>query len=73
MKGFNTDRQELLAICNRSGTVALAWNAPERWRMDVVTADDAFAVVATPIGLVPLPSPRQIGAMHSALAQRRIR
>jgi hypothetical protein len=48
MAGSNTDRQELLAICNRSGTVALAWNPPERWRMDMVTAEDAFAVVATP-------------------------
>jgi hypothetical protein len=48
MKGFDTDRQELLAICNRSGTVALAWNPPERWRMDLVTAEDAFAVVASP-------------------------
>jgi hypothetical protein len=48
MAGFNSDRQELLAICNRSGTVALAWNPPERWRMDMVTAEDAFAVVATP-------------------------
>jgi hypothetical protein len=48
MKGFSTDRQELLAICNRSGMVALAWNPPKRWRMDLVTAEDAFAVVATP-------------------------
>ena len=48
MYGVSTDRQELLAICNRSGTVALAWNPPERWRMDIVTAGDAFAVVATP-------------------------
>jgi hypothetical protein len=48
MNGLSTDRQELLAICNRLGTVALAWNPPERWRMDVVTARDAFAVVATP-------------------------
>jgi hypothetical protein len=42
--------KKLLAICNRMGTVALAWNPPERWRMDVVTAGDAFAVVATPSG-----------------------
>jgi hypothetical protein len=48
MAGLSTDRQELLAICNRSGTVALAWNPPERWRMDLVTAEEAFALVATP-------------------------
>jgi hypothetical protein len=48
MSGLSTDRQELLAICNRSGTVALAWNPPERWRMDLVKAEDAFTVVATP-------------------------
>jgi hypothetical protein len=48
MAGFSSDGQELLAICNRSGTVALAWDPPERWRMDTVTAEGAFAVVATP-------------------------
>ena len=48
MSGFSTERQWLLATCNPSGTVALAWNPPKRWRMDMVTADDAFAVVATP-------------------------
>ena len=47
MSGLSTERHELVAICNRSGTVALAWNPPERWRMDLVTAQDAFAVVAT--------------------------
>jgi hypothetical protein len=50
MNGLSSDRQELLAMCNRSGTVALAWNPPGRWRMDLVTAEDAFAVVATPSG-----------------------
>ena len=44
----SSDPQEVLATCNRSGTVVLAWNPPERWRMDIVTAEDAFAVVATP-------------------------
>jgi hypothetical protein len=48
MEGFSTDGQGLLAICNRSGRVALAWNPPKRWRMDMVTAEDAFAVIATP-------------------------
>ena len=47
MSGVSIDRQDLLAICNRSGTVALAWKPPEHWRMDVVKTDDAFAVVAT--------------------------
>jgi hypothetical protein len=44
----SSEAQEVLAICNRSGTVTLAWNPPERWRMDMVTAEDGFAVVATP-------------------------
>jgi hypothetical protein len=48
MAEFSSDPQEVLASCNRSGTVALAWNPPKRWRMDMVTADDAYAVVATP-------------------------
>jgi hypothetical protein len=48
MAEFSSDPQEVLASCNRSGTVALAWNPPDRWRMDLVTAQDAFAVVATP-------------------------
>jgi hypothetical protein len=48
MSGVSIDRQELLAICNRSGTVALAWKPPEHWRMDVVKTHDAFAVVVTP-------------------------
>jgi hypothetical protein len=48
MNELNGDRQELLATCNRSGTVMLAWDPPEGWRMDMVTADDTFAVVATP-------------------------
>lgn len=48
MAEFSSDPQEVLASCNRSGTVALAWNPPKQWRMHMVTAGDAFAMVVTP-------------------------
>ena len=51
MAEVSSNPQDVLASCNRSGTVALAWNPPERWRMDLVTAEDAFAVVATPAAI----------------------
>ena len=41
------DRESLLQMCNRQGTLELTWDPP-RWQMDVTTPLNHFAVFSSP-------------------------
>jgi hypothetical protein len=46
--GDEIDRQTILRMCRRDGAMTLAWDPPDRWRMDVSSVDADFAFVSTP-------------------------
>ena len=46
MVGGAIDRQEGLRMCSRQGRLELAWDPPDRWRMDVVTPLTRYRLVS---------------------------
>jgi hypothetical protein len=46
MVGGAIDRQEGLRMCSRQGRLELAWDPPDRWRMDVVTPLTSYRLVS---------------------------
>jgi hypothetical protein len=48
--GGEVDRQTGLKICSGIGEMRLAWDPPDRWRMDEVSPDGGFTLLSTPDG-----------------------
>jgi hypothetical protein len=48
--GGEVDRQTALRICAGVGELRLAWDPPDRWRMDAASPDGIFALLSTPEG-----------------------
>ena len=48
MFGGAVGRQAALRLCLREGAMTLAWDPPERWRMDVSFADGTLILVSAP-------------------------
>jgi hypothetical protein len=46
MVGGAIDRQEGLRMCSRQGRLELAWDPPDRWRMDVLTPLTSYRLVS---------------------------
>jgi hypothetical protein len=46
MVGGAIDRQQGLRMCSRQGRLELAWDPPDRWRMDVVTPLTRYRLVS---------------------------
>jgi hypothetical protein len=46
------DVQTGLRICSGVGEMRLAWDPPDRWRMDGVSPDGGFTLLSTPDGVV---------------------
>ncbi len=50
--GGEVDRQTGLKICSGIGEMRLAWDPPDRWRIDEVSPDGSFTLLSTPDGHV---------------------
>ena len=50
--GGTVDVQTGLRICSGVGEMRLAWDPPDRWRIDEVSPDGGFTVLSTPDGHV---------------------
>ena len=48
--GDTVDRQTGLMICSGTGEMRLAWDSPERWRMDEVSPGRSLVLISTPDG-----------------------
>jgi hypothetical protein len=48
--GGEVDGQTGLKICSGIGEMRLAWDPPDRWRMDEVSPDGGFTLLSTPDG-----------------------
>jgi hypothetical protein len=48
--GDTVDRQTGLMICSGTGEMRLAWEPPDRWRMDEVSPRRSFVLLSTPEG-----------------------
>jgi hypothetical protein len=61
--GVHSDVQSGLRICSRVGEMRLAWDPPERWRMDQAAPGSRVTLLSTPdrsvrCQVAPLPAPR---------------
>jgi hypothetical protein len=54
--GGAIDRRTALRMCSRQGLLKLAWDPPDRWRMDVTSPVDRFNVLSTTDGSVICPA-----------------
>jgi len=48
--GDTVDRQTGLMICSGTGEMRLAWEPPDRWRMDEVSPGRSLVLISTPDG-----------------------
>jgi hypothetical protein len=48
--GDTVDRQAGLMICSGTGEMRLAWDPPDRWRMDEVSPGRSIVLISTPDG-----------------------
>ena len=48
--GDTVDRQTGLMICSGTGEIRLAWESPDRWRMDEVSPGGSLVLLSTPDG-----------------------
>jgi hypothetical protein len=48
--GDTVDRQTGLMICSGTGEIRLAWEPPDRWRMDEVSPGGSLVLLSTPDG-----------------------
>ena len=65
--GVDSDLQKGLRICSGVGEVRLAWDPPDRWRMDQAAPGRRFTYLSAPDGSVRcqvarLPAPRCVAA-----------
>jgi hypothetical protein len=44
------DRATAVRLCSRRGVLQLTWDPPNRWRMDVTTPSEEYAVISAPPG-----------------------
>ena len=44
------DRPTAVRMCARQGVLRLAWDPPDKWRMDVTTPNEAYTVISGPRG-----------------------
>jgi hypothetical protein len=42
------DRPTAVRMCARQGVLRLVWDPPDRWRMDVTTPNDEYALISSP-------------------------
>jgi hypothetical protein len=50
MAGGEIDRQIAIRMCNGEGELALTWDPPDRWRLEVSNAQGVSVLVSTPGG-----------------------